>query len=792
MFIWFSLGFVGSIVGLYQLSEWPSSLWLIPVLHGWFVAHYAQLNRIGHFSAGVIIGWIVLSLAVFFNPPLPEKIFAQPIWIEAEIVGLVENRTATSDVIAMQRFEVKLQRVYSADQQTYQAWWPQPRIRLSCYRCDWQPEAGDVWRMAVRLKPLHGSINPGGFDYEAWTHQQGLKAQGYIVQLEQAQRLEQRFSLSMLRESLAKRWQALWQDSEFVGLYKALLYADKQEITPEHWEVLRKTGTIHLMAISGLHLVLVALIGFAFGRVVWLLPVKRFETWPMQWFGAAGALVFASGYAMLAGFSIPTQRAWLMVLVGVVFLLLRRKFQPWPVLMLAAFVVVAWQPASVLAQGFWLSFLAVGLIFLWLSQPWAQRLSAWQQMLAIQLVLSIGLIPALWWFYQQIPLYSVVANLIAVPFVSFIGLPLLLFTAILHLFSPSLAAWIMPMMDGLWLGLWTFLVWVASWPQAYWSLYPLAFWQVVLLYIALFSAVLLKGLALRLAALTLLVLILFWPNTPQRPAPSELWLSVLDVGQGQALVLETAQHVLVYDAGPKWGAKFDAAQIAITPYLRSRGIKHIDMLMISHADQDHAGGAVSLMNDWSIKQALTGQPQRLNLAKFIACEANQAWWWDGVKFEVLAPGLFKVNDHNDHSCVLRVSIGEQALMISGDLSARHEKQLIQHYPPERLRAQLVIAGHHGSKHSTHQAWLQTLQAELVLFSAGYENRFGFPQSQVIERVEQQGARWLNTACDGAIQIKMTALDWQQMALARQQQRRWFHHQCSVKQDSVKTYLDNAE
>lgn len=806
MFIWFSLGFIGVVFGLYQLSDWPSGLYLLAVMFVFGFAIWRSWIRVKHFSLGVIIGWIWLGLFVFLTPNLTESVMDQTLWAEGRVVGLVQSNATQTDALPIQRFEMRLSRLEGLDQTIQQAWWwPKPTIRLSCYRCDWTPKASESYRLAVRIKPMHGSMNPGGFDYEAWAHQQGLKATGYVrINEAEPRLLKSGFDHHQMRAALGQHLKTVWGESRFNGIYNALLYADRQAISDEDWSLMRATGTIHLMAISGLHLALVALMGYGIGRLIWRLPIRHFERYPLHWFGSSLALILATIYGLLAGFSIPTQRAWIMVAVTLVFLLLRRQFQPWSVLLLAAFLVVVWQPASVLSQGFWLSFLAVGLIFLALSQPQVKSRPVWQKAILIQLVLSIGLVPALWWFYQQVPVYSLFANLVAVPFVSFVGLPLLFVTTLVSFVSSELGSLLVWLNDYLWTGLWWVLNQIAQWPLSEWQPRPIGLWQVALAYGLVFFGILfrrysvdsiskpeplkkpvkrwplVKGLSLSLA-----IGVLFWPNKPETLDYGVFWLSLLDVGQGQALVIETQTKTLVYDTGPSYGARFDGAQIAISPYLRYRAKQAIDVLIVSHADRDHAGGALSLAKDWSIETRLSGQVERLqqnfDLQGFEACQAGQTWWWDGVQFEVLAPGLFVAGDHNDQSCVLKVSAGDTSVMITGDLGSKHEAKLIDHYGSGRLQSSVLIAGHHGSRHSSHQAWLQSLQPELVLFSAGYRNAFGFPARQTLQRIENEGIDWLNTACAGAIQVLFRSTGWQVMNQSRMSDKRWFHHQCEMEQ-----------
>jgi competence protein ComEC len=785
MFSAFTVGFVGVIFSFFQLAAWPSVGYLLLVILVVLASIRLQLSWVTHFGAGIIIGWISLFVFVFFNPQISEHHTEHTLWVEGQVVSLIEERSQGQ--LPMKRMVFRIASLQShpdkSQAQYQQAWWlSQPKIRLSCYRCDWQPQVDEVWHLPIRMKLIRGSMNPAGFDYEAWAYQQGLVATGYVRMNEgQPVLIQRKWSYQRLREAFAQALQPMMQQAEFAGIYQALLYADRQAIAAEDWDVMRATGTIHLMAISGLHMALVAMMGFGLGVLVWRLPIQRFEYYPVQWFGAGFAVVLVTLYGFMAGFSIPTQRAWIMVMVGVLFILIRRKLQPWAVLSLAAFLVVLWHPPSVLAQGFWLSFLAVGLIFAWLKQPWAQDLAAWQQAIVLQGVLSIGLIPALWWFHQQVPIYGALANLVAVPFVSFLGLPLLFISALVTLIVPSAGETLAWLNDQLWQALWHFLRWIAHLPASEWGLAPIALWQVVAIYLGLFVAVFANKPLPRLLAVGLMLLVIIWPKHPEQIAPNEFRLTLLDVGQGQALVIETAHHRLVYDTGPRFGERLDGSLLGITPYLKSRGAAEIDLLIVSHADNDHAGGTARLITDWPIKQKWSGEVARLQqvyqVSGFEACDHNQAWSWDGVDFRILSPGLFDVTESNDFSCVLQVRTGQQSLMITGDLHGRFEQRLVEHYGAEALASQLLVAGHHGSRHSTYEDFIAALKPEIVLFSAGYRNRFGLPHHAVIESVEQQGAAWLNTACEGAIQIQVRSQGWQMLNRERRDNQRWFHQSC---------------
>jgi len=780
MFIWFSLGFSLTILGYHQFASWPKWTVILPVVVlVWFVLNQKSY-RIGNFFIGVVLAWCVAVLHLVSSPQLSSAAFDETVWAEGRLIGLIEQRTRASDQTLVLRFEMRLDEVFALDKSWRQAWWwRKPKIRLSCYDCaDGFAKPGEVWRMPVRLKPIHGSMNPGGWDYEAWAYQNGLQATGYVRSKEgEPLKRDSGWSYHTWRSDWVAHLNRLWSDSEFFGIYNALMVADRQAITDLQWQVMRDTGTIHLMAISGLHMALVALMGFGLGRVIWRLSLPWTQYWPRDWVGAGLAVLLTTLYGFLAGWTVPTQRAWIMVVVGVVFLFMRRRFQPWSGLFLAAFLVLVWHPPSILAPGFWLSFLAVGLIFLVLSHPVLSGWKGWRSLLLVQGVLTLGLLPGLWFYYQEVPLYSALANLLAVPLVSFVALPLLFITAFVSLLSLEWAGYLVWLSDQVWSALWWTLAGIANWPYQQIELGRVELWQVVVIYLALFLFGLRSEAWVRYSAVGLVLLVLLSLKPVESVKPGDFWMTLLDVGQGLAVVIETENHRLVYDTGPRFNEQLDGASLAILPYLRTRGIRYVDKLIVSHADLDHAGGASRLLAEIAVGERLTGEVERLNLAGFESCEAGQAWWWDGVKFEILAPTGDEMRSSNDWSCVLRVSSADSALLLTGDLSDKYEQKLLAEYPKDRLSASILVAGHHGSRFSTDSVFLEEVDPEWVLFSAGHRNRFGFPHRDVIERVEAQGVNHLNTACEGAIQVRFGSAELNIQPGYRHQIKRAFHRVC---------------
>ena len=484
-----------------------------------------------------------------------------------------------------------------------------------------------------------------------------------------------------------------------------------------------------------------------------------------------------------------------MVLAVLLFLVLRRTFQPWSALALAALLVVVWDSRAVLSLGFWLSFLAVALIFSVLQQPRVKRAPKWIKLVWIQLILTVGLAPYLIWAFHTLPSYSFVSNLFAVPFVSLLGLPLLFLVSVLSMLSVDLAQWFMPMVDQLWQGAWLALEWIANLNFSSIAFGTLNGWGLIAIYIGLFSLLLAtsKRQIILSSALVLAVVSFDYLNKPTLQN-QQASVNLLDVGQGQAVVIQTQHHVLVYDTGAKWGDKMDGAKLAILPFLRAQNRSQIDYLMVSHSDIDHAGGLSRLLQSLPVKQVSSGQPEVLNTQlaalnpSIQACYAGESWRWDGVLFEVLSPGLptfderFKTD--NDRSCVLKVTAGKQSVLIPGDLSAKAEQTLIAHYGAQ-LQSTILIAGHHGSRYSSSEAWLQAVNPLVVLFTAGYQNRYGFPNTDTLNRLNDS-QRWFNTACSGGIGYRLGVDEFDGLPVyqARKHQQKWYHHRCLLSEKGI--------
>lgn len=822
--------------------------------------YQTQFLMILNSGLALIIGISWVFWQTFFISMVPERVLSQPVWVSGTIIEL-PNQSLSKNRVRI-KYQLKVDEIVhnlamTEPSTVSYAFRSKPIVTLNWYirRHDFLekrvlPQLGEKWRFRVKLKANHASMNPSGFDYEAWLLQKGIVATGYIKAFtQQEKRLLAQSDLVMQKLSdapfisvftwrnwLSTRLNTVFENSEYASFYRALTFGDKSAIASEDWVLLQNTGTIHLMVISGLHMGIIAFLGFWFFKQIWCWVGYRQRWVDLPKFAALGGLLFATLYLMVSGFSIPTQRAWLMVVAVLGFVLIRRTFQPWSALALAALLIVLLDTTSVLSFGFWLSFIAVSLIFLALQsgvvkpvtsleesnittvvvekpKRYVRWLNGFKTLLWLQFILTLGLAPFLIWAFHSLPVYSFIANLIAVPFISLLGLPWLFLSSVVGLISVDAGQWMIALLDRVWSLFWLFLQWVNQLP-----FHTVAFAERSVIWLLAIYLLLFCGLRLKKIKHQLLVLLLvcIWIislsfgffNGVQRPAFQQAKLTILDVGQAQAVVIETKNHLVLYDLGGKWGDKMDGTKLAIQPYLTAQGWSKVDLLMVSHSDMDHAGGLSRLMNTFSIVEAVSGQPTILNQRiednqqengqrkkRFSLCEAGQIWTFDGVVFEVLSPRKDWMSSiltsDNDRSCVLKISIGGEKILITGDLSEKGERLLLDTYGADRVQAEILIAGHHGSKSSSTIEWLQAVAPAHVVFSAGYLNRFQFPKRAVIERIEtlnQQGDQpfinWWNTACSGALTFEILSEGINLPLESRKIRRKWYHHRCLDSQQGV--------
>ena len=523
----------------------------------------------------------------------------------------------------------------------------------------------------------------------------------------------------------------------------------RDDMTSDDWNTLTSTGTIHLTAISGLHIGLIATLAFFIGRWLWALPVFTLHWVPASKMGAVFAMMAAVLYAALAGFSIPTQRALIMVITIMLCLLSNRAMSRFDIFLLALLSVLLISPASVIAPGFWLSFAAVAIIFYTLGGRNRAK-GIWQKSLKVHFILALGLAPFLALFFGQNPLLGPLANIVAVPFFALLITPLILLGILsMSVFRPA-GETLLKTVDYLIDAFWPFLEWIANLPFASLTgnITSMTVFMISLLGIVIILMP--KGLPGRwLAGIFFLPVLLVQTSTPMQ---GDFEFVLLDVGQGLAAAIRTRDHVLLYDTGAKFSADFDTGKAVILPYFTSIGVNSLDKVIISHGDNDHVGGFQSIIKKIPIAETLTSVPEKLNGENIRLCEPGQSWEWDGVMFEIIHPEPDYAGKSNNRSCVLKIDNGHKSVLLTGDIEASAEAVLMKNN--KGLDIDLLVAPHHGSKSSSTEAFISSLSPDIVLFPVGYRNRFHHPAEKVISRYEKSGIKSLNTASDGAIRFNI--------------------------------------
>lgn len=611
-------------------------------------------------------------------------------------------------------------------------------VRTSWYRTEEILASGDCWVLTLRMRAPRGAVSPGAFDYERWLFAQGYSASAYVRQARRCNEATPAAWWHTARQGLDAKLGRWLEAHPALDLVRALTVANRNGLDDEDWRVLRVTGTSHLVAISGLHVGLVAGVFLLLGRWLWQRSAWLCAVLPAPRAGVLAGSLAACGYAALAGFSVPTQRALLMWLIVAVALWSGHRVRALYVLMLAWIAVLAVDPFAVLGAGAWLSFLAVGTIVL-VSSDRAGGAAVWWRVPRLQGALLIGLAPASLLFFDGASLLAPLVNALVIPLFAVL-LPVLLA-------SVTLA----------WVGLGTLplaltadaLQWVREGLVLAADTAPMLWMEAAPPPLAVACAALgaLLLLAPQASPLRLLGLICWLPLLWPRPAlPAGVAeVAVLDVGQGLAVVVRTRQHALVYDAGPAWPGGFDAGEAIVVPYLRHVGVGKIDHLILSHDHRDHVGGAEAIARALPVVRhsGVGGSP----------CRHGQQWQWDDVVFTVLHPRTPDAWQGNDRSCVLAVRAGSHGLLISGDIEAAAERAIVQ-ADGAMLAADAVIVPHHGSKTSSTPALVRAVSPEWAFFSAGWENRHGHPHPSVVARWQGIGAQVKVTGDSGTLTMRL--------------------------------------
>ncbi len=699
--------------------------------------------------ACVLLGfvWCAFRADIALEARLPRELEGRDIEIEGVVDALpLQRADATRFVLRIERAELD------------GAVLPlHGRVRLS-----WYDDAPDTlaactrWQLRARLKRPRGLVNRGGFDSERQALERGIVAVGYVRDTDTAERVgEQRFCVDRLRDALSRGIAERVADPHDATLLQAFSVGDTRGLDQTDWEVARANGIPHLIAISGFHVGVAAAFGVLAIRLLWWLwpRVGLRIAFPVA--QAPAAFATAALYGLLAGGSLPTVRT--VAMIGVVTLTRfgRRANSAPHSLALALLAILVFDPLATLAPGFWLSF--VGVAFLMLCLTRGRGFLGFLRELSVgQLVMTVSLLPLSVWFFGEASLVGALSNLIAVPLISFVIVPLCLLGILALLAMPALATPLLVVAGWLSHAQWWLLERMATWPGAHWYLPEVAPWALLMATVGAAWLFLPRGTPARALGL-LLFLPLLWPSHPS-PAHGAFEATVIDVGQGLSVFVRTREHALLFDAGARFPSDFDLGEAAVLPTLRALGIGRLDVLMVSHGDNDHAGGAPAVARAYPEARRYAGEPARIELPS-AQCRTGQAWEWDGVRFRVLNPAEAMLDGDapakgNDRSCVLLVEGTGGRLLLTGDISSRVEPEVAAKVEPGA--PVVLVVPHHGSRTSSGAAFLDELHPAFALVSAGWRSRFGHPHPLVVQRYANAGIALSNTADAGALAIAFPA------------------------------------
>ena len=611
------------------------------------------------------------------------------------------------------------------------------RIRASWYRSEQVLRGGECWTLRLRMRTPRGSLDPGAFEYEGWLYRRGIGATATVRAAEPCG-LADHYPVLRARQHLVDRYREWLGEHPGRAMVAAITVGDDSGFRDADWDAFRETGTSHLVAISGFNIAIFAGVAFFLARWAWSLSMHLTLWLPAQKAGLVAAAIAGLAYGVLAGWESPAQRAALMLALLLLAALPDRRPQSSRVLALTWMLMLTLDPAAVLSPGLWLSFGAVAAIF-YVSTGRLRAAPGWRLAIELQLMLSLVLAPLTLWFFQGASWPGPLVNLVAVPLMSLLT-PLLLLAVGLALGLPAIGVPALGVVADALAQTQTALTWLATALPGAWIAAAPPAWTIAL---ALLGAVLLfapRGMPLLPLALSCLLPLLLPPPGASHPG---LELTVLDVGQGLAVVARTPNHTLVYDAGPAFEEGFDAGESVVAPYLLRAGLRRVDRLLLSHGDSDHAGGVPSLRKRVPIADERGTEGHA-------PCHDGQGWVWDGVRFDLLHPDDDEWSD-NDRSCVLRIEAPGLSVLLAGDIERHAEARLLRDHP-ERLRADVLVAPHHGSKTSSTDAFVTAVSPAVVVFGAGWRSHYRHPRPEVVARYTAVGAIPLVTGVEGAIRI----------------------------------------
>ena len=744
--IWLAPLFLAGVLVVQWLPALPPTAWLAGAAAGiaWLAWRFPSLRGVAVVMAGM--AWAGWCGSRGMEARWPQELEGRDVVVTGTVAELPQVRGEAT------RFVLRAEQASLAGESVPLA----GLLRLAWYAAGGQTVPAIApcsrWRLLLRLKRPRGLANPGGSDGERSALERGIVATGYVRSDPANARLSEATCIDGWRDAIAADIARRVENVHAAALLRAFAVGDTRGLSQQDWIVARANGASHLIAISGFHVGVAAVAGVGLARVFYLLCPWLGLRVPRRQAEALASLVFAASYSALAGFGLPTVRTLLMIGAVAWSRCLRRQATPVQSLAIALLVMLLVDPLAVLSAGFWLSFAGVGFLMLCLSvqgKGWRRFL---RELLQAQAVMAVAMTPLALWFFGEASGVGMLANLVAVPFVSFVVIPLTLAGTALLLLVPPLAEPVLALAGVCVEAQWWVFERMAEWPGAhgYWTdVRPWALWMAMAGAAWMFLP---RGLPMRWLG-AVLFLPLAWPPL-ERPEHGGFRMWMLDVGQGLAVVLRTHGHTLVFDGGARFPSDFDMGAAAVLPSVRALGLPPPDRLIVSHADNDHAGGMVAVAAAYPSASVLAGEPERTPVPAE-QCAAGQSWTWDGVRFRMLGPSVGAAAARgNDRSCVLLVEGRGGRVLLTGDIGVQAESGLAEAVGPG-LPLVLQVP-HHGSRTSSGKELIHGLSPALALVSAGWRNRFGHPHPRVVERYAAFHVPLLNTAEQGAIEVDFPA------------------------------------
>ena len=689
---------------------------------------------IGAFLVG--LAWASFYAYVQLQKMPPKQYLEKTIVLDGRVVSIPEKRMHS------QRFvlQVKKNNHFPHDF----------KVEVSWYGRFMHVQAGDYCHLDLHMRAVRSLSDPGGHPQTAGLLERGIRTHAYVRKSPDNKchpNPSFHSTILRLRQAMANRMASLLHHNPLLGVIQALTIGVRDRITPEQWQVFRASGTTHLVAISGLHIGLIAGMFYQLIYVVWRYLPRLCLIIAAQRVAAIAAVLGGFAYAALAGFALSTERALLMLSLAMLAVFFRRRVYTWRLWGCALTLLLILDPLVGWSLGFYLSFAAVAWIF------YSMRLRAskgWRSVLRMQAMVSLGLIPWTLFFFQQYAPVSLLANIIAIPWVGFVVVPLALMASAMLWLCPIASDYILHAAVYAMQGLYWILQHLTLIPLPHIAITVENMWVLLLSELGFLLLLAPRAWPMRRLGVIYLLVLGFWPHTYLSKGVIDMW--VLDVGQGLASVIQTRHHTLIFDTGPHFRDGFDAGASVMLPFLKTQGIQHIDTMIISHGDNDHSGGAAAILAHLPVDSLYGGEPKRRKLSMPMqACHRGIHWRWDGVLFSFLNARPHAYDPANAHSCVLLVDNGYERLLLPGDIEYQTEQNLVKDWA-EQLHADILIAPHHGSKTSSSVAFIEAVKPNYVIFATGYHNRFHFPSPKVVKRYKDAGVIALNTADCGAVHM----------------------------------------